>query len=246
MAAAGKSVLVGVAVDALAARAVQECRTQSSLLWFEPVATTPGFFRALAATLTELRLNNIPIESLRHVRPSGSDLAQLSFSYEQYLAQAGLADSAEIYQTAASAVNEGNYRFQGFPLLLLDVAPRSNLERTFIAALIAGAGSILAVINSRDESTVAFFETTTRTSAEHLGNAGASALDRLRQHVFSMTVPPRDEVDSTLEFRSATDEARECVEIARSILGAADAAVPFDNIAILLRNPDTYQPLVED
>src|SRR5262245_55973853 len=44
LAASGKSVLSGVAVDALAARAVQECRGTESLPWFEPVASTPGFF----------------------------------------------------------------------------------------------------------------------------------------------------------------------------------------------------------
>src|SRR6187549_31915 len=54
LANAGKSVLAGIAVDALAARAVQDCRSTSSLSWFEPVASTPGFFRALASTLTEL------------------------------------------------------------------------------------------------------------------------------------------------------------------------------------------------
>src|SRR5262252_8005216 len=34
LAASGKSVLEGVAVDALAARAVQECRTNAALRWF--------------------------------------------------------------------------------------------------------------------------------------------------------------------------------------------------------------------
>src|SRR5262245_31793652 len=40
LALSGKSILGGVAVDALAARAVQECRADSSLRWFEPVAAT--------------------------------------------------------------------------------------------------------------------------------------------------------------------------------------------------------------
>src|SRR5262249_30288565 len=53
-------------------------------------------------------------------------------------------------------------------------------------------------------------------------------------------------MDSTVEFRSATDEARECVEIARSILAGTDLGIPFDRMAILLRNPETYQPLIED
>src|SRR5262249_31789810 len=53
-------------------------------------------------------------------------------------------------------------------------------------------------------------------------------------------------MDSTVEFLSATDENRECVEIARSILAAAKSGVPFDRMAVLLRNPVLYQPLLED
>src|SRR5215472_7930661 len=72
---AGKTVLAGVAVDALAARAVYECRRQEKLDWFNAVARTPGFFRALALTLSELRLNQIGPEQLEDSKPSGSDLA---------------------------------------------------------------------------------------------------------------------------------------------------------------------------
>src|ERR1051326_5161885 len=54
-----KTILAGVAVDALAARAVYECRKRGDLNWFEPVARTSGFFRALASTLSELRHNAI-------------------------------------------------------------------------------------------------------------------------------------------------------------------------------------------
>ena len=59
LALSGKSILAGIGVDALAARAVHDCRTGSELKWFEPVAGTPGFFRALASTLTELRMNDV-------------------------------------------------------------------------------------------------------------------------------------------------------------------------------------------
>src|SRR4051794_26173727 len=41
LAEAGKTVLAGVAVDALAARAVHSCRNEGELHWFEPVANTP-------------------------------------------------------------------------------------------------------------------------------------------------------------------------------------------------------------
>src|SRR5213075_3003123 len=101
-------------------------------------------------------------------------------------------------------------------------------------------------ITPRDERTLAWIEQTLETRAERPSNRNATALSRLREHVFSTSIPPEHEFDSTVEFRSATDEARECVEIARSILSAADSGVAFDRVAILLRNPEAYQSLVED
>src|SRR5262245_20738958 len=70
----GLSILSGVAVDALAARAVQHCRKTAELDWFEPVATTPGFFRALATTITELRLNDVDTQVLAGSGKPGRDL----------------------------------------------------------------------------------------------------------------------------------------------------------------------------
>src|SRR5438128_2074633 len=52
LAESGITALAGVAVDALAARSVHACRINGKLSWFEPVAMTPGFFRALGSTFT--------------------------------------------------------------------------------------------------------------------------------------------------------------------------------------------------
>ena len=48
------------------------------------------------------------------------------------------------------------------------------------------------------------------------------------------------------KFISVTDENRECVEIARAILSAATSGIAFDRQAVLVRNPELYQPLLED
>src|SRR5215831_2917336 len=70
---ANKTILAGVAVDALAARAVYECRRRGNLEWFESVARTPGFFRALASTISELRLNSIQPGQLTQSGAAGKD-----------------------------------------------------------------------------------------------------------------------------------------------------------------------------
>src|SRR5262249_2067340 len=59
LAANGLSIVSGVAMDAMAARATERCRALNVLSWFGPVARTPGFFRALASTISELRTNDI-------------------------------------------------------------------------------------------------------------------------------------------------------------------------------------------
>ena len=246
LAISGKSVLAGIAVDALAAHAVQDCRSGSGLKWFEPVARTPGFFRALASTLTELRLNQVDSTLLAASGPAGHDLALLMSAYERYLDEAGLADSALIYKTAALAVRDPQYRFRNLPLLLLDITPRSECEREFVVALAGMARDTVAALNARDERTVGCLEQALSATPESVGEGTTAALARLRDHVFSASMPPQGEFDSTVEVRSATDEARECVEIARSILSAAGSGVHFDRVAILLRNPDVYQPLLDD
>jgi len=45
---------------------------------------------------------------------------------------------------------------------------------------------------------------------------------------------------------SAPGESRECVEIARLVRREAERGVPFDRLAVLLRAPGQYRPLLEE
>jgi RecB family exonuclease len=257
----GRSFLTGVAMDAIAARAVQTCRTGSGLSWFEPVALTPGFFHALAATLNELRLNNVGPDAIRAAGPSGKDLASLLELFTAHLQETEAADLASAYRTAAAVIAEPGFRFAGRPLLLLDLLPSSALEQETIENLSRAASTVLATVHTRDASSVAVLQNALGVAAEALralplqggeppkaagGCAEADrALDRLRAHVFE-TSAPEGALDSSVEFLSATDEGRECVEIARSALTLAESGVPFDEMAVALRNPAAYQPALED
>jgi ATP-dependent helicase/nuclease subunit B len=239
---AGKAILGGVALDALAARAVYECRKNAKLEWFEEVARTPGFFTALAATISELRLNGIESRQLTSSGASGKDLANLLTAYITNLDSSGLADSAEIYRTGAAAIKAREFGMAKLPILFLDISPTHFLEQEFVRALIGQTTNRIATIHARDEDAIAFFgeRKPTITSEEK------TALDRLRRHVFEIEPPPAGLMDSTLEFISATDENRECVEITRAILSAARSGIAFDRQAVLVRNPELYQPLLED
>jgi RecB family exonuclease len=72
-----------------------------------------------------------------------------------------------------------------------------------------------------------------------------ATLDRVRTWLFSSGQPPQAPPDPSLLF-SAPGESFECVEIARRIRALAEQGTPFDRVAILLRNIDAYQPLVEE
>jgi ATP-dependent helicase/nuclease subunit B len=246
LAESGITPLSGVAIEALAARAVHACRADRGLDWFDPVATTPGFFRALGATITELRLNDVPPERVATLAPSGGDLARLLTQFGRELEEAKVADLPMIYRTATSLIREPGFRFKGRPLLLADITAESRLEQDLARALVDSASAVLATTHQRDDPAIQLLQTALGVTAEPLPSAQPDrALDRLRRNIFTTSAPSGD-IDSSVEFLSATDESRECVEIARSMLSLAESGVPFDRMAICLRNPGTYQPLVED
>jgi|GEM_PF-188720 len=247
LAESGLAPLAAAAVDALAARAIHASRAEAPLTWFDPVADTPGFFRALGSTLTELRLNRIEPDRLESAQPSGPDLVRLLTEFERALTDNGLADRADIYRRAAAVIGGPKFRFRGTALILLDVVPRTLLEQDLIKALAAAAHAVLATAHVRDLPTIHILEGALGVSADKRQPEAsqATALDRLRSYVFQPDAPKADP-DRSVEFVSAADEGRECAEIARSILDLAGSGVPFDCMAIVLRNADAYQPLVEE
>jgi CRISPR/Cas system-associated exonuclease Cas4 (RecB family) len=242
----GTALLTGVAMDALAARSVHACRMAGQLSWFGPVAATPGFFRALASTMTELRLNKIAASDVCNAGPSGKDLAYLLEDFDRSLREGQSADLAAAYQKALTVIDEEGFRFRGRPLLLLDIAPASLLEQEMVRKLAQASSAVLATAHARDRYTIGALQDALGLKVEELTFEGRGrALDRLRENVFEAAAA-EGETDSSVDVVSATDESRECAEIARSIVSLARSGVPFDEIAIVLRNADTYQPLLED
>ena len=109
-----------------------------------------------------------------------------------------------------------------------------------------------------------------REEAVVAGTSGGRRLDRVQRFVFETGVDassplggttdagetpappvlPRSAADvpagSSVDLFSAAGEGQECVEIARRIHRAAAGGLAFDRMAILLRQPAAYLPLVED
>src|SRR5262245_45696151 len=110
--------------EALAARITFEALGAGTLDYFGPVARFPGFARALASTLTELRLGRVAPERLvelgdAHV--AGRDVGALLARFETALRTGALADRAALYELAAQAVADAPSSVARLPLVLLDV-----------------------------------------------------------------------------------------------------------------------------
>ncbi|HTW64232.1 MAG TPA: PD-(D/E)XK nuclease family protein [Bryobacteraceae bacterium] len=233
-------------IEALAARIVHAAATSGKLPYFAPVAQTPGFARALAKTITELRLQNISASTLAETGAPGRDLAHLLSLYEKELDARAVADLPLILRFATQEASHSGHRFAQMPLVLLSLNVESDAHRQLIAALAERSPAIFATAISGDDAAIGSLEQILKITPENLDTAEpATTLDRVRTWLFSPADPPPALPDTSLIF-SAPGESFECVEIARRIQALAEQGTPFDRVALLLRNVEAYQPLVEE
>src|SRR5262245_49284513 len=139
------------AAEAIAARAVFEARAAAELEYFAPVATLPGFPKALARTTHELRLGQVDPDRLERSGAAGADLTRLLARMGEQRARAGVDDRAALFAQASRAWSAGRVRWGGMPVVLLDLPIDSRGERDFIAAVAAAAPEVLATVPDGDE-----------------------------------------------------------------------------------------------
>ena len=241
--------VTGLAVEALCARAVNDVLKSGRLYYFHEVADTPGMSRTLARTLLELRLQETDLASLEALGAVGQDLSRLGLRFESYLRADGLADSCLTYQLALQNLENRATLSEEIPILFYHLRPRHSLEARFVSALAERAPQTLAVTLESDREGIEFFSNVLKTEPRHVSLAATGCrIERLRSYLFSASVPPTrgSDEDTSFEFFSAPGESRESVEIARRIRLAAGEGVRFDQMAVALRNPESYLPLLED
>jgi len=227
MAQLGLAPLSALGREAVAARVAQTA--QGKLAYFQPVAGLPGFARALARTIVELRLAGVEPADLASAGPPAADLATLLRLYATELGVRSLVDLPGLLALATEAAHQGKHRWAGLPIARLDADLESRAHRTFFESLAARAPEVLEAELGEGPS-----------------KAAANTLEHLRQFLFSPEPQRFTRNDGQFEFFSAPGEGLEAVEIARRILRLAREGMAFDQVAILLRNPDRYQPMVED
>ena len=236
--------------EAVAARATFDAQREAALAYFAPVANTPGFPRALARTLQELRLAGVTPDRLAGLPLGGADLSALLERFDQQFESASATDRATLFAAATEAL--GQLSASGFRLpaiLLLDVPIDSGVEFEFIRALLQPPAArpqppALMTVPFGDIATLDRLESL-GVEPEILEQTGDSDLVALRRYLFARTQPPERQPAGDVRFFSAPGEGRECVEIARRILQEARAGVPFDEIAVFLRAPQRYVGLLE-
>ncbi|PWU22462.1 MAG: PD-(D/E)XK nuclease family protein [Candidatus Rokuibacteriota bacterium] len=237
--------------EALAARVTFEALAAGTLGYFVPVARFPGFARALASTLSELRLARVAPQSLAKspsAAHAGRDVGDLLTRFEASLRAGGLADRAALFDLAAAIVARGGPApLIRIPIVLLDVPIASPAERAFAGALLALSPAALITVAAGDDRTLRMLqELGARCDPRETTAApDTSALAHLRAYLFSETAPVEAARSGEAVFFSAPGEGREAVEIARRILEEARDGTPFDQMAVLLRAPQVYSTLFE-
>lgn len=248
----------GLALEALVARAVHLC--QERLVYLAPVATAPGLPKALLRTLYELRgagpsdagLSDAgTAAALRSCGAAGADLALLLESFAALLADAALIDPPALLSLAAPLA--ASSRLGGRPLLLLDLLPTTAAEEALLRALIDASPAVLVVAPLGDEEAEGFWRRLLGEAVEVREDVGKSRLARLRRRLFATEGDEEEgapasaaEEDPSFELFAAPGEGREAVEIARRLLELGRQQIPFDHMAVALRDPDLYWPLIEE
>jgi ATP-dependent helicase/nuclease subunit B len=241
--------------EAMVARVVHRLGADGRLGRYDAIAATPGFPRAVAGVIGELRLARLSADRVAGVAP---DLALLMGTFETELAEAALTDWPGVLALATEAARAGGlrHRFVGLPLLLLDVCLGNEAEVGFVHALAAAAPDLFATVPTADEPTLRQLRSGLRVTVEDLDAASAGqssaggrrgALANLQRNLFNGRAGVAGVGgDKGVEVFSAPGEGRESTEIARRILALARQGIPFDRIAVLLRAPEAYRGHLEE
>jgi CRISPR/Cas system-associated exonuclease Cas4 (RecB family) len=237
----------GLSVAAVVARAVHRLATDGRLGRFAPVGRHPGLPPALGRTLEELRLAGIGPKALDALRPGGPDLALVATAVERELTADRLADRALVLETARLAVAAGAAGLTGVPLLLLDVPVTWRTEEALVAALVQASPRVLATAVAGDARSRDALARALDVAPEVVTTSPqAGSLGRLQQHLFEDTTPAPAPLDDRVRLAAWPGEARECVEIARTIQVEAARGVPFDRMAVALHAVAEYAPHLEE
>src|SRR5437870_6116510 len=155
MARLGVAPATALGAEAVAARVSFEALRERALAYFAPVARFPGFARALAGTLKELRLGRVAPGALEKLGGPARDVAELARRFEAQLEGGKVADRAALLAIATRAAAQGALDLvRRMPMVLLDVPIAGPAERAFVDALTAISPAVLVTVPAGDDATL--------------------------------------------------------------------------------------------
>jgi ATP-dependent helicase/nuclease subunit B len=248
--------LGALGIQAIANRAIHKLSEVSGLGRYAKLTNGPGFARAIANVITELRLEQLEADALAHLVP---DLCPLLKAYEEELAEHGFADWPGVLRLAASAAADHEFRHQllGLPALPLDVPVMTASDLVIVHALCSRAPEMLVTVPANDARTLTRLRSGLSEEIVDLDSRAASqaelkqkdggSLQRLQRQIFNDVVAaPEAQLDDQVVIFSAPGESRECVEIVRRVFALAREGIAFDRIAVLLRSQQEYRSHLEE
>jgi ATP-dependent helicase/nuclease subunit B len=146
--------LGALGVQAVANGAIHKLSQAGGLGRYVTITSGPGFARAIASVLTELRLDQIETDSLADVTP---DLCPLLHAYKRELAEHGFTDWPGILHLAASAAADSGcgHQLLGLPTLFLDVPLTTASDTALVRALCSRSPESLLTVPTLDAVTLA-------------------------------------------------------------------------------------------
>jgi hypothetical protein len=237
--AAQRTVPLGaLGVQAITNRAIHKLAETDGLGRYARLISGPGFARAIANVITELRLEQIEPDALAHLAP---DLRPLLRVYQQELAEHGFTDWPGILRVATAAATDSGFRHQllDLPILLLDAPLTTDSEIALVRALCTRSPDMLITVPAMDAATLARLRSDLSADIVDLDAHSASkpgfkqkengSLQQLQRHIFNDVVAAlQGRLDEQIVVFSAPGESRECVEIVRRVLALAHGGIAFD------------------
>jgi hypothetical protein len=246
----GLASITQIGTEATVARLLHRLRAEGRLGRFAAIAETPGFPRAVAGVIAELRLARLSPDAVAAAAP---DVAPLLAAYEAELAEMMLTDWAGVLALATDGARA--HRLATLPLLMVDVPIANDAELAVLRALADEAPEILATVPTADTPTLKRIlvdlewpiEDQDQASTTGESRAGETTLENLQRNLFSRSARPiAADRDTGVDIFSGPGEDRECIEIARRVLARAREGVPFEHMAVLLRSPEEYRASLEE
>ncbi len=247
LARAGRVSAGPLVIRAVVARVLHQVDARS-LGALEALVEKPGLPAALARTIGELRGEGIEAAKISRTKLQNSQdtdrlhaLALLLERYEGALNELGLADRADVLRFATAAVGVSSVGH----VALASLSLVDRIEEQFVTALLKSAKGWFATVAPWERRTLGVL---TPLASKTVHEVDDTPIARWQGRIFESRSESLAEValGDQLEVLSAPGESRECAEIARRVLRAAEDGVPFDRMAVLVRTWAHFRPhLVE-